>query len=222
MTKTINVMLVEDNAEYRDVVKLALEGVEDIELVSQFGTAEIAIRTLNESSSEATQPELILLDLRLPGLDGLSAIPLFRKSAPAAKIVILTQSNQEKDVLRAISAGASGYLLKSLTLEQLVSGIRTVSDGGATLDSGVAKFILSTLQEKLPPNERDGLLSARELQVLTLLAEGLVKKQIAKELEIGYSTVDTHVGRIYIKLGVTNAPSAVNKAHRLKLFTDQD
>jgi len=216
MTQPIQVSLVEDNPEYRDVVKLALESATDIELVSQFGTAEIALRTF--AQDDVIKPQLILLDVRLPGMDGLDAIPGFRECLPETKIIVLTQSNQEKDVLKAISAGAAGYLMKSATLEELTEGIRIVAAGGATLDSGVAKFILDTLQTNLPKDQQEKVLSAREMQVLTLLAQGLVKKEIAKQLEIGYSTVDTHVGRIYAKLNVSNAPSAVNKAHRLNLF----
>ena len=190
-------------------------------LASQFGTAEIALRTLKEFSRTST-PDLILLDLRLPGMSGLDAIAQFKSHAPDAKIVILTQSDQEPDVLRAIAGGAAGYLLKSATLAELTDGIRTVIAGGATLDPGVARFLLSTLQAKLPDEDREPLLSNRELKVLTLLSEGCVKKEIAKILEISYSTVDTHVCRLYAKLGVSNAPAAVNKAHRMKLFPPEE
>ena len=216
----IRVMLVEDNPDYRSVVELALADEDDIELISQFGTSEIAIRSLSEADEENI-PDLILLDIRLPGTDGLDAIGEFRQSAPNAKIIILTQSSQNEDVLRAISLGAAGYLLKSTTLDELTDGIRTVASGGASLDAGVAKFILNTLKTFQTGGREDddsGLLSDRELQILSLLAEGLVKKEIAKKLSISYATVDTHVGRIYQKLDVSNAPSAVNRAHRMRLF----
>ena len=219
-SKTIRVMLVEDNPEYRSVVELALADEDDIDLISQFGTSEIAIRSLSEAD-KSNIPDLILLDLRLPGMDGLNAMKQFQKCSPDAKIVILTQSSQEEDVLRAISLGAAGYLLKSTTVNELINGIRTVADGGASLDAGVAKFILNTLKSIQTGGREDddsGLLSDRELQILSLLAEGLVKKEIAKKLSISYTTVDTHVGRIYQKLDVRNAPSAVNQGHRLRLF----
>lgn len=218
MIDSIGVMLVEDSPEYRDVIRLALAEETGIELTSQFGTAEIAIRTLQDPASRIA-PDLILLDVRLPGMDGITAIRGFLDCSPNSKIIVLTQSNQERDVLRAIAAGASGYLLKSATLSDLTTGIRTVINGGATLDPGVARFVLQTLQKKLPDDQREGLLSKRELEILALLAEGLVKKEIAKRLDIGYTTVDTHVSRIYLKLRVSNAPSAVNQAHRLNLFT---
>ena len=125
-------------------------------------------------------------------------------------------------MLRAISRGASGYLLKSSTLDQITEGIRSIMAGGASLDTGVARFILETLQTKLPKNEIEQVLTPRELEILTLLGEGLVKKEIADQLGISYTTVDTHVAHIYEKLEVRNAPSAVNKAHRLGLFKFND
>jgi len=220
MKRKICVMLVEDNPEYREVISLALEDEKDIELTSQFGTSEIALRSLQDMSTRK-EPDLVLLDLRLPGMDGLDSLPFFRSSLPDAKIIILTQSDDEADVLRAISRGASGYLLKSSTLNQITEGIRSVMDGGAPLDAGVARFILETLKTNLPKDEIENLLTERELEIIILLGEGLVKKEIAHQLGISYTTVDTHVAHIYEKLDVRNAPSAINKAHRLGLFPPQ-
>lgn len=216
MNDSIRVTLIEDNAEYRAIVKLALEQEPDFELISQFGTSEIAVRTLEQS--EENQPDVILLDLRLPGMDGLDSLRLLNRCAANAKIIVLTQSDQEKDILRAISLGAAGYLLKSATVDQMTESIRTVMRGGAALDPQVAKLVLGSLKDQLSPAIDNGPLSQREVEILTLLADGLVKKQIAKKLGIGYTTVDTHVGRIYAKLNVSNAPAAVNKAHKMRLL----
>ena len=210
-------MLVEDNKDYREVVNLAIEEEKDIEIMDQYGTSEIALRSLQSMS--APRPEIVLLDLRLPGMSGLDSIRYFREYAPNTKIIILTQSDQEADVLRAILLGASGYLLKSARVKEIVDGIRLVHNGGATLDSSVAKFLLQNLQSRLPKESLNMGLSDRELEILKLLSEGLVKKEIAEKLEIGYSTVDTHVSHIYEKLHVNNAPSAVGKAYRLGLFS---
>lgn len=218
MKEAIHVMLVEDHPEYRDVVEMALRKEPDIELTSQFGTSEAALRELQDTP-KSRDVDIVLLDLNLPGMSGLDAIPWFREFVPKARIIILTQSNAEADVLQAIRQGAAGYLLKSSTVDKLRTGIRTVSEGGASLDAGVAKFILTTLQTQLPEaDETQTLLSEREMEILSLLAEGLVKKEIAKRLGIGTSTVVTHVGHIYEKLEATNAPSAVNRAHKLGLF----
>ncbi|MEM7457165.1 MAG: response regulator transcription factor [Planctomycetota bacterium] len=222
---TINVTLIEDNPEYSEVIKLALQSQPGIRLTDQFGTAEMALRGLSNATLSA-MPHLIILDIRLPGISGLDALPELIKAAPHAKILMLTQSNQEEDVINAIAHGAAGYLLKSATLEQLVDGIKTVVSGGAPIDPGVARYILDSLRdaksEPAPPDSGERRLSKRELQILTLIAEGCVKKEIASRLEISYTTVDTHVGRIYSKLNVTNAPSAVNKAHRLQLFKPEE
>jgi len=221
MSTKIRVMLIEDNPEYRAVIHLALEDETDIELTSQFGNAELALRSLDDSAKRKT-PDLVLLDLNLPGMSGLEALPYIQNALPSTKTLILTQSNAEADVLRAITLGASGYLLKSAALHEITSGIHNIMKGGASLDSGVAKFILNTLQQQLPQHETEKLLSNRELEVLTLLGEGLVKKEIADRLKVTYSTVDSHVANIYNKLDVKNAPSAVNIGHRLRLFQTKD
>jgi len=210
-------MLVEDNKAYREVVNLAIGEEKDIEIMDQYGTSEIALRSLQSMS--APRPEILLLDLRLPGMSGLDSIRYFREYAPDTKIIILTQSDQEADVLRAILLGASGYLLKSARVQEIVDGIRLVHNGGATLDPSVAKFLLQNLQSRLPKESLNIGLSDRELEILKLLSEGMVKKQIAEKLGIGYATVDTHVGHIYEKLHVNNAPSAVGKAYKLGLFS---
>jgi DNA-binding NarL/FixJ family response regulator len=216
MPDMISVLLVEDNAEYRAVVNLALDDEKDIELIAEFGTPEIALRSILDKSVDS--PQIILLDLRLPGMSGLDAVPYFREYSPDSKIIILTQSDNEEDVLKAISLGASGYLLKSASIQEILRGIRTVVAGGASLDSSVAKFILKNLQNRLPKEKMNFELSQRELEILELLSQGLVKKEIAGKLDIGYSTVDTHVSHIYEKLHVKNAPEAVGKAYQLGIF----
>lgn len=218
MPTKIRVMLIEDNPEYRDVIHLALEDETEIEVTSQFGNAEMALRSLDDSTKRKV-PDLVLLDLNLPGMSGLEALPHIQIALPSAKVLILTQSDAEADVLRAISLGASGYLLKSAALHEITDGMHNIMKGGASLDAGVARFILSSLQERLPQSEIKEILSTRELEILTLLGEGLVKKEIAHTLKVSYSTVDSHVANIYTKLGVKNAPSAVNIGHRLGLFS---
>ena len=211
--RPIQVILVEDSPDYRLVIEHALEVEPDIELVGQYGTSEIALRAL-ENNQPKLSPDLILLDLRLPGMDGLESLPWFQKAQPKAKIVILTQSNAESDVLKAIQLGAAGYLLKSSTADQLVDGIRSVIQGGATLDASIARFILDALQTTLPEEASEALLSKRQMEILALLADGLLKKEIADQLKISYSTVNTHVEHIYQKLNAANAPAAISKAYK--------
>lgn len=215
---SIKIALVEDHPEYREVVEMALNREHDMELMGQFGSAERALRSMQHCSLEE-RPDVILLDLNLPGMLGIHSIRWFKEYVPASKIIILTQSDREADILRAIKRGASGYLLKSSSIHQIKEGIRTVLKGGATLDAGVAKFILETLQTTLPRKKIGREITKREMEVLTLLAQGLVKKEIAVQLGISTTTVVTHVAHIYEKLHVQNAPSAVAKAFRIGLFT---
>jgi two-component system, NarL family, nitrate/nitrite response regulator NarL len=217
MKRRIRIMMIEDHPEYREIVEMALNREPDLELVSQFGTCERALRGLRELH-EDEKPDIVLLDLQLPGMSGLDAIRHFHAEIPEGKIIILTQSNREENVLKAIRLGAAGYLLKSSTVGQLTEGIRAVMDGGASLDAKLAKFMLDTLKSKLKPMEIDGLLSKREMEVLTMLAEGCVKKEIAERLRISLTTVVSHVGHIYEKLEAPNAPSAIAKAFQLGIL----
>lgn len=214
MTDKLRIMLIEDSAAYRKGIACALEAQPDMELIREFGTAEIALRHLGDKA-----PDLILLDLNLPGMTGLDALPSIKAQAPESKVIILTQSDKEADVLQAIELGAAGYLLKASSIEQLVHGIHLVRDGGATLDPSLARFILDTLQQNLsqPPVKKN--LSKRELEILSLIAEGLAQKQIASELQISIYTVTEHIHNIYDKLNVPNAPAAVAKAYKTGLFS---
>ncbi|MGJ8642001.1 MAG: response regulator [Luteolibacter sp.] len=216
MKKDIHLLMVEDHADYREGIRLALETQSDFVLTQIFGTAEHALRSFEQDQSA----EIILLDLNLPGMSGLEAIPWFRKYSPDVKIIILSQSNQESDVLQAIQLGATGYLLKEATLDQIVEGIRNVSIGYSTLDPSVAKFILKTLQttNHSPDSNSEQLLSKREVEVLQMISEGLIKKEIAEKLDVEVTTVATYVTRIFNKLDVVNAPAAVAKAYRKGLI----
>ena len=217
MNRKIKIMLVEDSPAYRKVVTRTLGDDPDLELVSQFGTAEIALRSIQNKRGKES-PDIVLLDLNLPGMSGIEALPWFRKYVPGTKVIVLTQSDREADILAAISAGASGYLLKSTTLDQLTKSIQDVQAGGASLDPNVARFILRNMKKIIPKPDGDKPLSTRELEILTLIGEGFLKKEIADQLSISVRTVDSHVAHIYEKLNVQNAPSAVNKAHHLGLF----
>lgn len=219
MKANIRILLIEDHWGYRQVLERAITRLPDLELINQFGTAEGALRSLKTVTPE-NNPDVILLDLKLPGMSGLETIPWLKKYVEKSKIIILTQSDKEADVLGAISLGASGYLLKSATVSQITEGIHTVMNGGASLDPGVAKFILKIVQTQSGQPKAKFLkpLSEREKEILSLLADGLLKKQIADKLGISITTVAYHVKHIYEKLHVQNAPSAVAKAFRMGIF----
>lgn len=218
MSLKIHVTLVEDHPEYREGIALALHTEPDIILTEQFGMAEHALRFLEHD----TTTDVVLLDLNLPEMSGLEAILWITKYRPNIKIIILSQSDNEADILRAIHLGAAGYLLKESTLDQIISGIRSVVSGGACLGPRVARFILNTIQTKVPQRNSKHLLSGREFEILKLLGEGLMKKDISKRLKIETTTVATHVRRIYEKLESPNAPAAIAKAYQKGIFSSCD
>ncbi len=219
MEPKIRITLVEDHPEYRETIKLALRRNDGFELLGSFGTAERAHECF-EASADA-RPDVLLLDLALPGISGLDALGVFRERLPDTRIVILTQSDSEADVIRAIAAGASGYLLKSSTVRQISDAIRSAVSGGMPLDPAVARYLVDTLRTKLSPKERSEVLSPREMEVLELLAEGKVQKEIAQTLGISPTTVITHVSHVYEKLDAKNAPAAVAKAFGIGILPKQ-
>ena len=218
--KMNRVMLIEDHPEFRDVIEMVVSRQPDMEMVGKFGSAEVALRGCLVLDRER-QPNVIILDLELPGMSGLEAMSLFFSAAPGVRIVVLTQSNRETDVLKAISQGASGYLLKSSAMDKITDGIRAVIDGDASIDSGVAKFLVKKLQTVLSNDELNSALTNRELEVLVLVGEGMSKKEIAMHLGISSHTVRTHIVHIYEKLNVQNAPAAITKAYRLGILTSK-
>ncbi|MDQ8183844.1 response regulator transcription factor [Pelagicoccus sp. SDUM812005] len=215
--KKTKLTLVEDNAGYREMLAEIVSSQDGMELISEFGTAEGALNSIMNANLSAT-PDLVLLDLNLPGMPGLEAMPYFKSYAPKVQIIVLTQSDREADIVEAIRKGAAGYLLKSSTAAEIRAAIRAVASGGASLDPKVAQHIMELIPAS-PQRGGSGIqLSERETEVLELLAKGLQKKEIADQLSISITTVADHVRRIYCKLEVPNAPSAIHRAHELGLF----
>lgn len=212
MKHPIRIILVEDHPEYRESLELALNWETDMQVTGQFGTAEQALQHL-QALPLAEQPDLVLLDLNLPSMSGLEAIPWLQQYATKIKIIVLSQSNQEADVLTAISAGIDGYLLKGANQQALSTAIRNVVAGDATLDPSVAKFILNKIKTERPNEPVKVSLSDRELETLVLLSEGLPKKEIADRLNVTPHTVACYTKRVYNKLNAVNAPAAINRAY---------
>lgn len=207
----------EDNPQYREIIEIALLEEPNIELVAQFGAVEVALHSLREESF-SENVDIMLLDVRLPGMSGVDAIAQIKEVAPRLKIIMLTQSDMEADVIRAIQSGAEGYLLKSVSIKEITQGIQTVVEGGAPLEPSIAKFVMQAMRGERPKAKLDIQLTPREKDILELLSNGLAKKQIAGELNISAHTVGEYVKNIYTKLKVQNAPAAVAKAYKSGLF----
>ena len=221
MPTKIKIMLVEDNPEYRHVIQFAFKDDPAIELIDQFGTAELALRRL-ENKANLNVPDIVLLDLNLPRMSGLEALPWFQQHEQDIKTIILTQSTNEADIFSAIQKGASGYLLKSAGIEEITDAILSVANGEAFLDPSLSKYILKFVRKHPLELSISKKLSSRELEILTLLGDGLIKKEIADHLDISVNTVAKHITNVYEKLEVKNAPAAIHKAHRRGLFSSEN
>lgn len=216
--KTTDIWLVEDNRIFATGVQRAIERMEGMRCGGNFRTVEEALEALEGDKL----PQVILLDVQLPGMDGITAISHIKSKAPLAYCVILTVFDDAEKIFRAVCAGASGYILKSSTGEQIGEAIRQVVDGGAPMTPEVARKVLDafakagSMHSQNADNEYD--LTKRQRDILRLMADGLVKKEIADELGISVHTVSTHMQRVYDKLHVTTNTGAVAKALRERLI----
>ena len=213
METTIKVTLVEDHPSYRRVIERALSSSAKIELTSMYGAAESALQVLTHPATTEL-PDIILLDLNLPGISGLDSIESFIEAAPSAKIIVLTQSSDDTDVRNAIRLGAQGYLLKSSTVDEIIQGIDNVSSGEASIDRGVAAQVLSIFYDTPKGEEPSIDLSSQEQKILLLLSQGADKQQIAEDLELAHEAVSSCVEQLYKRLEVQNATDAIDRAYR--------
>jgi DNA-binding NarL/FixJ family response regulator len=202
------ILLVDDHPLTRSALSglLAQHGFEVV------GEAEDGAEAV--ARAEELQPDLILLDLSMPGVDGLTALPRLRDAAPSCEVVVLTASGTEENLLGAIRAGAAGYLLKSEPPERIVGFLRGVANGEAALSGAVARRLLEQVRTSGGrgsgvPDSIAELLSARELEVLLLLDEHLGTDEIAKRLYISEHTVRSHVKSLLRKLGVSSRRDAL-------------
>jgi DNA-binding NarL/FixJ family response regulator len=211
--KTISVWLVEDNEVYRLGLSRAIDSAEGLQCPEAFADAESALEAIETSPP----PGVILLDVGLPGMDGLTALKQFVKIAPETRIVLLTVFNDTDKIFKAVCAGANGYLLKTASTDQVLSAVRQAAAGGAPMDPDVADRVLklfNQLAETKATQPEDYGLSPREKQILEQMARGLVNKEIADVLDISPHTVVNHLRSIYSKLHVNTNTGAVAKAIR--------
>jgi DNA-binding NarL/FixJ family response regulator len=203
------VLIVDDHPLTRDALS-ALLVQQGFEVVGEAGDGAEAIARAGE-----LRPDIILLDLTMPGMDGLTALPGLRETAPDSEVVVLTASDAEENLLGAIRAGASGYLLKTEPPEQIAAFLRGVARGDAALSGGVARRLLERVREggRLSgvPEEITRTLSAREVEVLLLLDEHLGTDEIARRLFISEHTVRSHVKSLLKKLGVSSRREALER-----------
>ena len=208
------IWVIEDNGDFRAATVRALALLDGIKSVRDFNSCEAAFSLLSGPNKDTLQPpQIILLDIQLPGMSGLEAIPLFKAALPEVQILVLTVFEDAVKVFTAICAGADGYLLKGSGLNGITEGIAEARRGGAPMNGRIAKMVLKRFAEQTPPQPDYGL-TAREFDILQSMVKGLTKKEIAKAQALSVHTVDFHLRHIYQKLHVNTRGAAVAKAVR--------
>lgn len=206
----VRIWLLEDHPQFAKQLCRVIGCEDDLECEKVFTHPDELLKELGYTTS---LPDLMLFDIGLPGRDGIEMLTLVRSKMPEQKIVILTSFDDRDRVYSAICNGASGYLLKTADPDDIVEGIRQVMNGSATLSGPIASMILEGFS-KLGPIEKTEPLTPREEEVLRSLVQGLIKKEIADQLDISQHTVDMHLRSVYRKLHVRTQTEAVSKALR--------
>jgi NarL family two-component system response regulator LiaR len=208
MTNKIRIMLVDDHAVVRSGLGAFLSVNPDLELVGEAENGEQAVVRAN-----LLKPDVILMDLMMPVMDGVAATQAIKKQNPQIQIVALTSFQEDELVQNALKAGAVGYLMKNVTARELAAAIKAAKEGKMTLSPEAAQALVRANQQA----EETETLTEREIEVLKLMVDGLNNAEIAERLVISLSTVKYHISNILMKLGVDNRVSAVSLALQKKL-----
>jgi DNA-binding NarL/FixJ family response regulator len=200
--KPIRIVIADDHPIFRAGLQGLLSAQEDFQVVGEAANGREAVSVVRHAA-----PDVLLVDLQMPELDGVSAIREIKSIAPATRILVLTTYDSDGDILRAVEAGATGYLLKDTPREELFKAIRATASGDSVLSPSVASKLVGRARGPV-----DRSLSGREIEVLRLVARGISNKIIGKDLRISEATVKTHLLHIFAKLGVDDRTAAVTAA----------
>ncbi len=216
---SISVLVADDQAMVRAGFRLLLGGEDGIDVVAEAGDGNEAI-----AKAARFRPTVVLMDIRMPELDGLEATRRILATDPDARVLILTTFDLDEYIFAALTAGASGFVLKDDPPEQLIAAIRTVAAGNALLSPAVTKRVIARFARLPPPSAPTGLdeLTSREQEVFRLMADGLSNAEIGRELFIGETTVKTHVTQVLRKLDLRDRVQAVVLAHECGLAGSRD
>ena len=202
----ISVSIVEDNDKLRGTLARVLNRAEGFQCASQYGSAEDALKDLPQ-----IRPDVVLMDINLPGMNGVECVRQLKMLLPEVQVMMLTVYEDTENIFNALAAGASGYLLKRTTSKELLEAIHDVRRGGSPMTMHIARKVVQSFQRSAASAQATETLSEREQQVLDLLSQGLIYKEIADKLGISYETVHTYIRRIYEKLQVRTRTEAVAK-----------
>jgi len=206
---SISVSIVEDDAGVRNTLAKLIDSSAGFRCLSQHPSAESALRELPKQN-----PEVVLMDINLPGLSGVECVRRLKPALPRAQIIMLTVYQNTEQIFNALAAGATGYLLKQTPPAELLSAIRDVHGGGSPMSSHIARKIVQSFQKPAPGNRGLESLTPREAEVLDYLAKGFLYKEIAEALKISYDTVHAHIRKIYEKLQVRSRTEAVARHYQ--------
>jgi DNA-binding NarL/FixJ family response regulator len=209
----IQIILFDDSKHIRESLSLLFSTDDRFHLVGAYESTDSA-----EELISIRQPDIVLMDIDMPGRNGIAAVADIHQKFPELPIIMLTVFDDADRVFNSLRSGAMGYLLKSLTPGKLLEALIEVSEGGAPMSPSVARKVMLHLQEEPPIQATNYQLTAREKEVLAHLVDGLSYKMIADHLEIGYETVRSHIKKIYEKLHVQSMTEAVSKTLREKLL----
>ena len=203
---SITVSIVEDDGEARKLLVGWIKRAEGLRCVGEHGSAEKALTALPQE-----KPSVVLMDINLPGMNGVECVRRLKTVMPATQFVMLTVYEDADHIFNALAAGATGYLLKQTPRTELLSALQDVNRGGSPMASNIARRVVQSFQQTMSPNVEAEDLSGREQEVLNLLARGFLYKEIAESLNISVATVNTYIRRIYEKLHVRSRSQAVAK-----------
>lgn len=212
--KTIRVAIVEDDRAVREGLAMIIGGTPGYECTGKFYSAEEALGAMNGAT-----PDVLLLDIHLPGMLGSEAVRLFREKYPSLHILMLTIYDGQDKVFESICNGACGYLLKKTPPAKLLEAIREAHEGGAPMSPEIARKVITLFQQSGPPERLDGPLTPQETRLLKLLSEGYSYQNSAGQMYISINTVRNYIRSIYEKLHVNTKSEAVSKALRNRLIS---
>jgi DNA-binding NarL/FixJ family response regulator len=211
-TVTIRVLLADDQRVVRDGLTLLLGLLPGVEVLDAASDGAQAVEL-----AERLRPDVVLMDLRMPRCDGVEATKLLRERCPSIKVIVLTTYADDRSVLDALRAGARGYLTKDAGAAQINDTLHRVTSGQAVIDPAVAGHVINAITPDEPTPPLPDALTPREIEVLTLIADGLSNTEIARRLTISEATVKSHINRLLSKTGVRDRAQAVGYAYRYGL-----
>jgi len=203
---SISVSIVEDDPQVRSSLEKLIDGAPGFRCVSRHGSAEDALQEIPR-----VNPEVVLMDINLPGLNGVECVRRLKPNLSGGQIIMLTVYQKTEHIFNTLAAGATGYMLKQTPPAELLMAIKDVHAGGSPMSSHIARKIVQSFQHAPAPSAEAESLSPREAEVLDLLAKGFLYKEIADQMKVSYATVHTHIRHIYEKLHVRSRTEAVAK-----------